>query len=192
MYSDVSGEFPILITCIIVGAIIGGGIGGYSNYVNGQNVLSGIVTGAIIGGAVGLVVGLGTPAILAGAKSVAHKAIADFTAHSLYGKSFGGFEDYAVAFAFGGLTKGLKIKRAYKFTLNTVGRATVDQLTEMSLHGEQFNVGKFGVDVFRRSVSQGLPEGSSALFKGVIAGAYDQYSKQGYVSNPLLKIDYAN
>jgi hypothetical protein len=192
MYSDISGEFPVLITLIVVGAIIGGGIGGYSNYVNGQDVLSGVLTGALIGGAVGAVIGLGTPAILAGAKSVAHKAIADYTAYSLFGKSFGGIEDYAVAFAFGGLTNGFNVNGAYKVALNSVGRAAVDQFTEMSFHGERFNAGKFGVDVFRRSVSQGLPDGSSALFKGVVAGAYDQYSKQGCISNPLLKIDFAN
>lgn len=191
MYSDISGEFPILITCIIVGAIIGGTIGGVFAYNNGQDVLSGILTGAVIGGAVGAVVGLGSVSVLAGLKSVAHKAVADYTAYALYGKSFGGIEDYAVAFAFGGLTKGLGISGITKLTVNSVGRALVDQGTEMLLHGEDFNLGKFGVDVFRRSFAQGLPSGSQAFFKGVISGAYDQYSKQGYVSNPLMRIDYS-
>jgi hypothetical protein len=192
MYTDISGEFPVLITLIIVGALVGGTIGGVSSYNNGQDVMSGIVTGALIGGAVGAVVGLGSPAMLAGFKSVAHKAVADYTAYTLYGKSFGGFEDYAVAFAFGGLTRGLNINGTSKMVLNSVGRALIDQGTEMSLHGEKFNLGKFGIDVFRRSVAGGLPSGSSALFKGVISGAYDQYSKQRYISNPLMKFDYTH
>ncbi len=164
MYLDISGEFPVLIACIIVGALIGG--------------------------AVGAVVGLGYVAMVAGFKSVAHKAIADYTAYSLYGKSFGGFEDYAVAFAFGGLTKGLNITGINKLALNSVGRALVYQGTEILLHGEEFNIGKFGIDVFRRSIAAGLPQGSRALFKGVMSGAYDKYSQQGYMPYPLLRFDY--
>ena len=193
MYTDISGEFPILlVTCIVVGAIIGGTMGGVSAHNNGEDVLKGVLTGAVIGGAVGAVVGLGSVAVMAGLKSVAHKAIADYTAYALYGKAFGGFEDYAVAFAFGGLTKGLNLSGVTKFTVNSVGRAFVDQGTEMLLHSEDFHLGKFGVDVFRRSIAQGLPSGSQALFKGVISGAYDQYSKQGYVTNPLMRIDYSH
>lgn len=193
MYSDISGEFPVLlVTCIVVGVIIGGTIGGVSAHNNGQDVFTGVLTGAIIGGTVGAVVGLGSVSVLAGLKSVAHKGISDYTAYALYGKSFGGFEDYAVAFAFGGFTKGLNLSGVTKFTVNTVGRVFVDQGTEMLLHGEDFNLGKFGVDVFRRSVAQGLPSGSQAFFKGMISGAYDQYSKQGYITNPLMIFDYSH
>ena len=193
MYSDISGEFPVLlVTCIVVRAIIGGTIGGVSAHNNGQDVLSGILTGAVIGATVGAVVGLGSISVLAGLKSVAHKVVADYTAYALYGKSFVDFEDYAVAFAFGGLTKGLNLSGITKFTVNCVVRASVDQGTEIFLHGENFNLGKFSVDVFRRSVAQGLPSGSQAFFKGMVSGAYDQYSKQGYIYNPLMRIDYSH
>jgi RHS repeat-associated protein len=190
MFTDSTGEF-FLLASIIVGAIVGGTIGGIYSYNNGQDIFAGIISGALIGGAVGAVIGMGSLSVVAGLKSVAQKAVSDFTAYSLFGKPFGGFEDYLVAFAFGGLTKGLNINGVTKFASNSLGRALVDQGTEMFLHGESFNHEKFAVDVFRRSVAQGLPAGSQAFFKGSISGAYDQYKRQGYIYSPLIRTDYS-
>lgn len=183
LYQDPSGESFIL-ACIAIGAIAGGIIGGITAYNNNGDILAGIFTGMLLGAAVGAVIGLGGAAISAGIKSVIHKFIADYTAYSLYGKAFGEIEDYVVAFAFGGLTKGLKIGGYKKLLLNSFGRALVDQGTEMLLHNESFDFGKFSVDTLRRGMSYGLPEGSRSLFKGVISGAYDKFSKEGYLSYP--------
>lgn len=56
MYSDISGEFPILITLIILGAVIGGGSQYTANVMNGKegkDRWEGVI-GATVGGAIAL------------------------------------------------------------------------------------------------------------------------------------------
>ena len=56
MYSDISGEFPILITLIIVGAVVGGGSQYIANCMNGKegkDRWEGVL-GASVGGAIAL------------------------------------------------------------------------------------------------------------------------------------------
>jgi hypothetical protein len=56
MYSDISGEFPVLITLIVVGAIVGGGSQYLANALNGKEGSErweGVI-GATVGGAIAL------------------------------------------------------------------------------------------------------------------------------------------
>jgi hypothetical protein len=97
MFVDPDGNFAVFIPVgsIIIGALIGGALGGYTATQNGAELWSGqfwigVGTGAIIGGAVGAVVGMtlaggGVGYLIGGLSSVGNKLISDVMSSSFYG-----------------------------------------------------------------------------------------------------------
>lgn len=167
--------------------LAGGTIGGITAYSNGQDVLSGVVTGAIIGGAVGAVVGLGSGAILAGLKSGGTKFVSDLTAYITFGKEFGKWEDYAIAFSFGGLTKGLKFGNTEKFIADVFVRPAAVQLSKMGTRGKSFSIEKYSYDVISRSITFGMPTDLKPIARGLFSGYYDSLK-----SNNQYLLSYDN
>lgn len=150
MYSDPSGNFPILLTMIIIGALVGGGLGGYAATQNGatlgsQDFWIGVGTGALLGGSVGAVIGLGGAYLASGVSSLISKGITDMVSVAFFGGEIGSLQSYALAFSLGGLTGGF---------LDKLGKATT--FAQKAL---QFGI-KFGSDVaLRPALSQGIDIG---------------------------------
>ena len=171
MYTDPSGKFPILLTMIIIGALIGGAAGGYTRVQNGAELWSedfwiGVGTGASIGAAIGTVAGLGGSYLVGGLASVGNKLISDAASSIFYGtNNFGSWEDYAVAFVIGGVIKGRGSIGLSKWGLDAVARPFLNQVTKMGTRGAEFNAGRFAYDVFTRSVTIGM--GSNTQFFGL-------------------------
>ena len=150
MFVDPNGNFPVLLTMIIFGALIGGALGGYTATQNGvelgsQQFWIGVGTGALLGGSVGAVIGLGSAYLASGVSSLISKGITDMVSIAFFGGEIGSFQSYALAFSLGGLTGGF---------LDKLGEATT--IGQKAL---QFGI-KFGSEVTLRSaLSQGIDIG---------------------------------
>jgi RHS repeat-associated protein len=186
MYSDPTGQFVFttaIIVGLIVGAIVGGTLGGVTAYKSAEaagktgselfwETAAGVGTGAVLGSAVGFVATAGTPFLIGGLMSTGGKMVADLTAYASFGKPMGTWESYAVAFVFGGLTKGFGIGGAAKFGLDVLFRPGVSQLVEMGTRGNSWNTEKFMYDVFCRAGTYGMPGDLKPISRGLLSGLY--------------------
>ena len=162
-YADPSGHFPILLAFIIGGALIGATLGGITAYSNGQDILTGALTGALLGAAVGGIIGVGGVALSGAVSSVLGKTATDLISVAFYGGEFGSWEDYAVAFTFGGLTGSLGsvtgkfagLAKAGKFAADVAIRPAANQVVKMGTRGNTFNADKYLYDVITRTVTYG-------------------------------------
>lgn len=193
MMVDPEGKFvmSIFIWSIIIGAIIGGTLGGYTAIQNGaelgsQQFWMGVGTGVLIGGAVGAIAGItlaggGLGYLTGGLSSVVNKFISDITSSVFYGtNNFGSWEDYAVAFVIGGVIKGRGSIGLSKWGLDAVARPFLNQLTKMGTRGAEFNAGRFAYDVVSRSLTIGMGNNmqifglemnpSKAIIRGLFSG----------------------
>lgn len=186
MYIDHNGNFPILVTMIIVGALVGGGLGGYTAVKNDAELWSkqfwiGVGTGAFIGGSVAAVAGGGAGYLMGGLSSVGNKFISDVVSSSFYGTiNFGSWEDYAVAFVIGGFIKGKDYSGVSKWFLDSVARPLLNQVTKIGTRGAKFNVGRFAYDVVTRTATMGIDkktnvfglelDPSKAMIRGWLSG----------------------
>jgi RHS repeat-associated protein len=157
-YADPSGNS--VIAALLIGAAIGGALGGLTAYFENQDILTGILTGALLGASVGAIIGIGG-AVLSGAiSSVIGKATTDFFSVAFFGGEFGDWEDYAIAFAFGGITGHLgqftnNLAKGSKFAFDVFGRPAVNQVVKFVLRGVPLNIDKYLYDVAIRSVTYG-------------------------------------
>ena len=160
MCYDPSGHSAILIG-LLAGAIVGGMLGGITAYSNGQDVLSGIITGALLGATVGLVVGIGGAALSSAVSSTLSKTMTDLMSVAFYGGEFGSWEDYAIAFAFGGLSGALGsitgkfagLAKGTKFVADVAVRPLVTQLVKKETRGDPFSGEKYLYSVVTRAVT---------------------------------------
>ena len=192
MYSDPSGNFPILLTMIIVGAVIGGGLGGYTATQNGAELGSqefwiGVGTGALIGAAVGTVAGLGGAYLAGGLASAGNKLISDVASSIFYGaNNFGSWEDYAVAFVIGGFINGSGATGGVKLVLDAFARPGLNQVTKMGTRGAEFNRERFAFDVVTRTLTMGMGGNTQVLglelnpSKAIIRGLFSGMGKEIY------------
>ena len=174
---DPSGHFAIttFLICLGVGALVGGTLGGITAYSEGQDILTGVLTGALLGAAVGAVVGIGGAALSGAVSSVLGKTATDLISVAFYGGEFGSWEDYAIAFAFGGLTGSLGsvtgkfagLAKAGKFAADVALRPAANQLVKMGTRGNTFNRDKYLYDVITRTVTYG---GSNSIMKSNMFG----------------------
>ena len=175
--SDPSGCFAIttFLICLGVGALIGGAVGGITAYSEGQDILTGILTGALLGAAVGAVIGIGGAALSGAVSSVLGKTATDLISVAFCGGEFGSWEDYALAFAFGGLTGSLgsvtgkfaALAKRAKLLTDVVVRPFANQLVKMGTRGGDFNGNKYLYDVISRTATYG---GSNSIIEGRIFG----------------------
>ncbi len=196
MQIDPSGNFAIsiFIGSIVVGALLGGALGGYTATQNGAELWSesywiGVGTGAFIGGSVGAVAGwsfAGGSALFlkGGLSSVANKIISDSVSSNFHGAiNFGSWEDYAVAFVIGGLIKGKGAEGLLKWGLDSFARPGLNQLMKMGTRGANFNFAKFGYDVFTRTLTSRIDEKVNLLgleldpLKAIIRGSLSGFGK---------------
>ena len=174
---DPSGHFAIttFLICLGVGALVGGALGGITAYSEGQDVLTGVLTGALLGAAVGAVVGIGGAALSGAVSSVLSKTATDLISVAFYGGGFGSWEDYAIAFAFGGLTGSLGnvtgkfagLAKAGKFAADVALRPAANQLVKQGTRGDTLNGDKYLYDVITRAVTYG---GSNNVMKSNMFG----------------------
>jgi len=161
--------------CLGVGALVGGTLGGITAYSEGQDILTGVLTGALLGAAVGAVVGIGGAALSGAVSSALGKTATDLISVAFYGGEFGSWEDYAIAFAFGGLTGSLGsitgkfagLAKAGKFAADVALRPAANQLVKMGTRGNTFNRDKYLYDVITRTVTYG---GSNSIMKSNMFG----------------------
>ena len=169
-------------------------------YQNGAELWSndfwvGVGTGALIGGAAGALVGLGGAFVTGGLLSVAGKAAADITSIALFGTSYESFGDYllgewqnyGVAFAVGGLLKGLPLEGIFGATGGTIVKfagevglqPAFSQLATMGVTpGTSFNVISYTMTVITRAATFGISTDSNimsemlgyAIMKGMVRG----------------------
>lgn len=173
MYADPSGHF--VITTFLICLLVGGTLGGITAYSEGQDILTGILTGALLGAAVGAVVGIGGVALSGAVSSVLSKTATDLISVSFYGGEFGSWEDYAIAFAFGGLTgylgnvtgKFVGLAKAGKFAADVALRPGANQLVKWGTRGDPLNGDKYLYDVITRAVTYG---GSNNVMKSNMFG----------------------
>ena len=172
---DPTGHFPILLAFILGGALIGGTLGGITAYSEGQDILTGILIGALLGAAVGGIIGVGEVALSGAVSSVLSKTATDLISVAFYGGEFGSWEDYAIAFAFGGLTgylgnvtgKFAGLAKAGKFAADVALRPGVNQLVKWGTRGDPLNGDKYLYDVITRAVTYG---GSNNVMKSNMFG----------------------
>ena len=116
MYCDPSGKFAIsiFVAGIIIGGILGGVTRGAIAYNDGARgwdlvgeIAIGTAAGMVIGGAAGAVAAAGGLFLTGGISSVFSKFTTDLFALTTFGTPIGTWEDYAIAFTFGGLSQGL-------------------------------------------------------------------------------------
>ena len=94
---------------------------------------------------------------------------------AFYGGEFGSWEDYALAFTFGGLTGSLGsvtgkfagLAKAGKFVADVGARPLVNQLVKMGTRGNTFNGDKYLYDVITRTVTY---SGSNNVLKRNVFG----------------------
>jgi hypothetical protein len=171
MYVDPDGNFPILLTMIIIGAVIGGFAGGYTASQNGSDIVTGVLTGALLGGAVGVVIGLGGVSLASGVSSLISKGITDLVSVVFFGGEMGSLQSYALAFSLGGLTGGLLdklgkaatfgqkvLKFGIDFGSDVALRPALSQAIDIGL-GEQsaWSGNKYGYDVVSRGLTYFFP-----------------------------------
>ena len=171
---DNTGCFAVssFLICVGVGAVLGGALGGVTAYSENQDVNAGILTGALLGSAAGAIVGVGSTAILSSAvSSTIGKATTDIIGGVFYGEQYGTWEDYTVAFIFGGisgsLSGGSKFVKGTKAVLDIAVRPAVNQFVKMGTRGKQFDGKKYSYDVFTRGVTY---FGSKSVLEGEFLG----------------------
>ena len=174
---DPSGHFAIttFLICLGVGALVGGTLGGITAYSEGQDILTGVLTGALLGAAVGAVVGIGGAVLSGAVSSVLSKTATDLISVACYGGEFGSWEDYAIAFAFGGLTgylgnvtgKFAGLAKAGKFAADVAFRPGANQLVKWGTRGDPLYGDKYLYDVITRAVTYG---GSNNVMKSNMFG----------------------
>ena len=192
MYTDPSGNFAIsaLIIGAIVGAVIGFAATTYSDYKDDGQVFNGSVkwyeyigstaTGAILGAGVGGIISAGGAVLTSALVSTGNKFISDLFAYTLTGASFGTWEDYAVAFISGGLTKGLGMKGIVKAAYDVILRPAINQAVKIGTNRtETFNVEKYAYDVATRGLTTIAPSPWKAFYRGGFRSMWDLY-KRGY------------
>ena len=187
MYSDPSGNSATvaILVCIAAGALIGGSHGAYTAYTNKKNIFDGMLTGALLGASVGAIVGIGGSAlasttlaktILSGAlSSTFSKATTDLIGVVFYGEEFSTWEDYAIAFVFGGLTAPLGnvvgshsiLAKASKYAIEVAFRPAISQLVKANTRGESLNRDKYIYDIISRGLTYG---GTNLVFKSNFIG----------------------
>ena len=172
MNVDPTGTFilSLFLICLGVGLVAGaitGGVIAYNEGYRGWDLVGkialGALTGAFVGAGVGFVAGMGTAAIVGGLASVAGKFVSDVTA-SVISQSwaFGTWEDYAVAFIFGGLLKGLKIPgsklldKTVRAVMDIAVRPLINQVAKMGTRCNSFNAGNYAWTVFSRTITYGF------------------------------------
>ena len=173
MHVDPNGTFilSLFLICLGIGLVAGAVTGGITAYNNGYRgwdlvgqIALGGLTGAAVGAAVGLVAGMGTAAIIGGLSSVAGKFVSDITASAISQSwAFGSWEDYAVAFIFGGLLKGVKMPNIVKAAMDIAIRPFVNQVVKMGTQGNSFNVSNYAWTVFSRAITYGFGFGKFAM-----------------------------
>ncbi|GEM_PF-3472895 len=141
-------------------------------------VAIGVGAGALIGGAVGVVAGLGGAYLVGGVSSVFGKLTTDLVAYSMYGTPIGTWEDYAVAFAFGGLTRGLFGKGLSwgGFGLDVAVRPLFNQLAKIGTGRQsEMNWSKYGYDVATRALTYAVPSPWRSFARGITRGHWSVY-----------------
>ena len=184
MYADPSGQFIIstLIICAIVGAAVGFGTAAYIDYQDDGQIFNGSVKWyEYVGGTVtGAVLGAGGAVLTSAMTSVTNKFIADLFAYTISGTSFGTWEDYAIAFISGGLTKGLGMKGIVKTVYDFALRPVINQVVKIGTNRtETFNVEKYAYDVVTRGLTTLAPSPWKAFYRGGFRSMWDLY-KRGY------------
>ncbi len=195
MYSDPSGNSAILIG-LIIGAVIGAAIGfgtvAYTDYQDDEQVFNGSVewyqyvggtiTGAALGAGVGGIIGAGGAVLTSAVLSVSNKFITDLFAYTLTGTSFGTWEDYAVAFISGGLTKNLGTNLILKTMFDVVARPFINQVVKNATNRQDsFNAEKYAFDVVTRTLTTFAPAPWKAFYRGGFRSFWDLY-KKGFFS----------
>ena len=159
---DPTGRFVlnVFLVCLIAGAAIGGILGGVTAAQKGVDILTGVLTGILLGGAVGAVAGLGGAYLAGGLSGVAGKLISDTASNIIFGtNNFGSWEDYAIAFVFGGLLKGAPLgNSAVKVDMvkrmgDIVIRPLANQLVKMGTRGATFDDENYMYTIVCRSVT---------------------------------------
>jgi len=161
MRVDENGEF----WGIILGAAIGGALGGITADDKEHNLLEGIITGALLGGAVGAIFESKNGKMIAGGVSgVLSKTTTDVIS-SAYGESAGTWEDYAVAFIFGSISS--VVDNGTKTALDVAVRPAVSQVVKMHTRGKSFDDQKYVYDVITRGISS---HGTQAILQASFSG----------------------
>ena len=154
---------------------MGGTLGGITAYSEGQDILTGVLTGDLLGAAVGGIIGVGGAAFSGAVSSFLGKTATNLINVAFYGGEFGSWEDYALAFTFGGLTGSLGsvtgkfagLAKAGKFVADVGARPLVNQLVKMGTRGTTFNGDKYLYDVITRTVTY---SGSNNVLKRNVFG----------------------
>ena len=171
MRRDDGGEFWNYIIGGAIGAVIGGVLGGITASESGQNVFVGALTGAVLGASAGLIVASGNVAMISsGVSSVASKAATDVIGAAMYGGDVGSWEDYAVAFVFGGITHAAGAGGTKKL-LDIAVRPAANQLVKMGTRGKEFDLEKYVYDVATRAATSGKSQ-------KVVSGNFGKFTIQ--------------
>jgi len=189
MYTDSDGNFAvsIFLICIVVGAVWGGITRGVAAYSDGARdwdlvgqIAIGTVAGAAIGTAVGFVAGMGGLFSVGGFASLGGKFVEDFFAFSTFGTPFGTWEDYAVAYTFGGLSWGLfgKLPSFGGASFDVLVRPFANQLARIGT-GRQtgFDSEKYTYDIATRAPTYFIPGPWKSFARGITRGVWDVYRR---------------
>ena len=178
---------------LIIGAIIGAGIGfgtvAYTDYqddgqifngsVKWYEYVGGTVTGAVLGAGVGGIIGARGAVLSNALVSTRNKFISDLFAYTLTGTPFGIWEDYAVAFISGGLTKGLGMKGIVKAAYDVVFRPAINQAVNSGTNRtETFSFDKYAYDVVTRWLTTSIPFPLKAIFRGKFRSIWDLHTQR--------------
>ena len=187
-YVDPTGHFAIgfLILGFVLGASIGFGSVVYRDWQDDGEIFNGslqwsdyfkgTVMGAALGVACGTVVGFGTGAVIKGLISVGKKIVVDFISYVISGTQFGSFEDYALAFAFGGISSLLS--RSWKNGLDVFLRPMMSQFLSFGFGKQvEFNKLKFGYDIATRFLTAYVPDIFRPIFRGFAKSVWSWYKK---------------
>ena len=170
MCYDPSGCFLLtaFLICTGLGLAVGFGATAVADYQDDGEIFNGsistteYVTNTVLGGAVGAVAGSGTAYLVGGLASTATKLVSDSVSSLAYGiNNFGSIQDYAVAFSFGGLLKGLplsklgNIEKPVKVAADVLIRPIVNQIPKVTTANSSFNREKYAYDVITRASTYG-------------------------------------
>ena len=181
-----------------IGAVAFGALGAATAAANGTDIGAGFLTGVLVGAAVGAVAGMGGAYLAGGLASVGGKFAEDLFAYFLYGSPMGTWEDYAVAFVFGGLSNGLfgpglgvgmsgitGAPTPGGFLLDVFIRPAINQLVNMGTGRQDgFNKEKYVYDITTRAITYFLPNPIKSLSRGITKGTW--YRKK----HPIIGYQY--